>query len=253
MSDREQIHTGDEPVPEPESGEPKRVLTIHAHPDDVEFSCGGTVARWAAEGSTVTLCIVTNGDKGSDDPEMTPELLAAIRKEEQQAAADILGVSEIVYLGRHDGLVVADIELRRDITREIRRIKPDVVLAGDPSQYWFGSEYINHPDHRAVAEAAMGAIFPSTGNRLYFPELLIEGFEPHKVHEVYMTSFGDTDTVVDISDHMDTKIEALRAHKSQMGDWDPNDRIREWNAEAGKRHDPPVAYAEQFRYFKIGG
>jgi LmbE family N-acetylglucosaminyl deacetylase len=253
MTDKQQVVADDVRTPGPESPQAQRVLVIFPHPDDAEFSCGGTVARWAAEGCQVTLCIVTNGDRGSDDPAMTPSLLAETRRVEQLEAANILGIEDVIFMGRQDGTIVPDLDLRRDLTRVLRRVKPDIVITGDPTSYWYGNEYINHPDHRAVAEAALAAIFPSAGNRLYFPELLIEGLEPHKITQVYIASPVTADTWIDISDYMDRKIEALRAHASQMGDWDPDEPVREWNAGDGQRHDPPVAYAEDFRYFQISG
>ncbi len=236
-----------------ESCAPKRVLTIFAHPDDAEFSCGGTIARWAAEGHHITMCVVTNGDRGSDDPAMTPGQLAETRFVEQWDAARILGVEDVIFLGWQDGMVVADLDLRRDLTRIVRRVRPDIVILGDPGIRYYGTEYINHPDHNAVAEAALGAVFPSAGNRLYFPELLIEGLEPIKIREVYMSNPAEPETWIDVSDYMETKINALRAHKCQMGDWDPNDMVRQWNAEDGKKSDPPVAYAEDFRRFLTSG
>lgn len=253
MTDKQQVMPDEMPTAGPESPEAARVLAIFPHPDDAEFSCGGTVARWAAEGREITFCVVTNGDRGSDDPAMTPALLAETRRCEQIEAARILGVKDVIFMGRQDGTIVPDLDLRRDLTRVLRQVRPDAVITGDPSRYWSGNEYINHPDHRAVAEAALAAIFPSAGNRLYFPELLVEGLEPHKIKQVYISSPADADTFIDISDFMGRKIEALRAHACQMGDWDPDEPVREWNAADGKRHDPPVAYAEDFRYFQISG
>lgn len=253
MTDRDQEVDEGSAESGPESPEAKRVLGIFAHPDDAEFSCGGTIARWSSEGHEITLCIVTDGDSGSDDPAMTPALLTEIRVVEQRDAAAILGIHKIIYLHRKDGSVVPDLHLRRDLTRVLRQVRPDIVIAGDPGVFLVGNEYINHPDHRAVAEAALAAIFPSSGNRLYFPELLAEGLEPHKITEVYISNPAVADTWIDITAFMPTKIEALRAHKSQMGDWDPDGPIREWNAADGKHHDPPVEYAEDYRYMKISG
>ncbi len=253
MTDKQQVVLDEDLAPGPESPEAPRVLVICAHPDDAEFVCGGTVARWAAEGHEVTFCLVTNGDKGSDDPAMTHARMQEIRRAEQARSAEILGVREVIWMGREDGVVVADLDLRRDLVRVMRQVRPDIVICGDPSVYWQGNEYINHPDHRAVAEAAMAALFPAAGNRLYFPELLEEGLEPYKITQIYVASPGQADTWIDITDFMEVKIDALRAHASQMGDWDPDGPIREWNAKDGAQHDPPVAYAEDFRYFKTSG
>ncbi len=226
---------------------PKRIATIMAHPDDAEFSCGASLAKWAAEGSHVTIVLITNGDKGSDDRSISSPDLAALREIEQAEAAKVLGVSDVVFMRNEDCMLVPTIELRREVVRVIRRIKPDIVVCLDPGVFFGGSNYVNHPDHRAAGVLALEAIFPAARNHRIFPELLDEGLEPHKVDEVYISAWEGGDFVVDVSDYMDTKIEALRAHKSQMGEWDPNDMVREWSAERGQKQDPPVAYAEAFR------
>lgn len=253
MSDAAQAAEPAPIEPGPESPAAKRVLAIFAHPDDPEFTFAGTAARWASEGHEITYCIVTDGSGGSDDPAVTPEQLAATREAEQREACRILGVKDVIFMGRQDGTVVPDLDLRRDLVRIMRHVKPNIVVCGDPTVYWMGQEYINHPDHRAVAEAVLGAAFPAAGNRNYFPELLRDGLEPFKIKEIYLGSPKEPDTWIDITDFMDKKIEALRAHKSQLGDWDPDKEIREWAAADGQKHDPPVAYAEDFRYFKIEG
>ncbi|MCA9859284.1 MAG: PIG-L family deacetylase [Thermomicrobiales bacterium] len=231
----------------------KRVLLIFAHPDDMEFGCGGTAARWADEGCEICLCVVTDGSSGSDDPGMTPEKLAETRKSEQLAANKILGISHLVNLDRPDGMVVPDLDLRRDLVRVIRQFQTEVIVCQDPSVYFYGNQYINHPDHRAVATAAIEALFPAAGNRNYFPELLEEGLEPIKIQEVYISNSREPDVWVDTSSTIDRKIEALRQHKSQMGDWDPGPMLRKWSAEDGAKRTPPVDYAEDFRYMKIEG
>ena len=145
-------------------------LVIIAHADDAEFGSAGTIAKWVKQGVEVTYVVVTNGNKGSADPDMTPEALAALREKEQRAACKVLGVKNVVFLGYHDGELVPSLELRRDLTREVRRYKPDVAMVPDPTTWYFGNVYINHPDHRAVGEAALAAIFPSARDRLTFPE-----------------------------------------------------------------------------------
>lgn len=231
----------------------KRVLLIFAHPDDMEFGCGGTAARWADEGCEICLCVVTDGASGSDDPDMTPAKLSQTRKDEQLAANKILGISSMVNLDRPDGMVVPDLALRRDLVRVIRQFKADVIVCQDPTVYFYGNQYINHPDHRAVATAAIEALFPAAGNRNYFPELLEEGLEPIKIKEVYISNSREADVWVDTTGTIDRKIEALRQHKSQMGDWDPGPTLRKWSAEDGKKRTPPVEYAEDFRYMSIEG
>lgn len=229
----------------------KRVAAIMAHPDDPDFIFGGTAAKWAAEGHHITFVLITNGDKGSDRRDLPSHELVATREQEQRAAAAILGVHEVIFMRREDGILVPDLDLRRDLVRLIRQIKPDVVVCQDPTSWFVAKEYINHPDHRAAGQAVLEALFPAARNHRFFPELLAEGLEPHRVNEVYVAGSAESDTWIDISDYMDTKIAALRAHVSQMGDWDPDGPVREWNGEDGKRHLPPVDYAEDFRYFNL--
>ena len=193
------------------------MAVIAAHPDDPDHGCAGTCAVWAEMGHHVTYVIVTNGDKGSDDAHLSQADLIATREREQRAAAEILGLAGCLFLGKPDGMVVPDLELRRDIVRVIRKLKPDVVLCDSPDSFFYETSYINHPDHRAVATATLEAIFPASQNHRYFPELLAEGLQPHKVREVWIDSFGgDADTFVDVTSVVDRKIEALRAHESQM-------------------------------------
>lgn len=230
---------------------PKRIAVMMAHPDDAEFSCGASVAKWAGEGHHVTFVLITNGDKGSDDRTISSPELAAIREVEQAEAAKILGVSDLVFMRNEDCMLVPTLELRRELVRVIRRIKPDIVVSPDPTVFFSGTDYINHPDHRAAGQAVLEAIFPAARNHRIFPELLDEGLEPHRVDEVYLATWENADFYVDVTDFMDKKIEALRAHKSQMGEWDPDEMVRKWNAETGARHDPPFAYAEAFRRFVL--
>ncbi|HEY7031344.1 MAG TPA: PIG-L deacetylase family protein [Thermomicrobiales bacterium] len=257
MSDSEQIgevpSDGTAKEGNGEAPEHKKVAVIFAHPDDPDFSCAGTVARWTDEGHEVVYVLLTNGDKGSHDPEMSPERLVKIREKEQRAAAAVVGVKEVIFLGRPDGLLVADLELRRDVVRVIRQLKPTTVVCGDPTVYWHAPWYINHPDHRAAGEVVLAALYPAVGNRNYFPELLAEGLEPHKVKELYISGSPNADTFVDIGPYLDRKIAALKAHASQMGDWDPSEPIREWASKDGQRANPPVEFAEDYLYFTPEG
>ncbi len=228
-----------------------RILGIFAHPDDAEFTCGGSAAIWSEQGAEITYVIVTNGAAGSNDPNQDLDELVRVREAEQRAACAVLGVQEVIFLGRPDGTLQPTIELRRELTRIIRRLKPDRVVTGDPTGVFYGDGYINHPDHRAAAEAAIYAVFPSAVTRPIFPELLAEGYEPHQVKEVYISvEDAHANTFVDISSALDRKIEALRCHKSQL---DPGDGqwIRDWAAETGKAGN--VAYAEAFRVMKLVG
>lgn len=231
-----------------DTAQPLRILCIYAHHDDAEFSIAGSVARWAGEGAEIAYCIVTDGAAGSNEPGADLEQLVRTRRDEQLAAARVLGVKEVFFLGYQDGTLQPTLELRRDLTRLIRQFRPDRVVCGDPTAVFYGNGYINHPDHRAAAEAALYATFPSAETRPIFPELLVEGFEPHKVKEVYISGSMQPDTFVDISNTLDYKIEALRCHKSQV---DPGDGqwVRDWAAEIGKAGGLP--YAESFRVMRL--
>lgn len=208
---------------------PKRVMVVVAHPDDAEFGCAGTVAKWAAEGQEITYVLGTSGDKGSDDLSMTSEQLMALREAEQRAACDVLGVKEVVFLRMPDAELVPDLAMRKTLTRIIRQHKPDAVLCQDPTARWEGSFYIQHPDHLAMGEATLAAIFPSARDRLTFPDLMAEGLEPHKVTEVYIGASQDKcDFFVGIDEHLETKFASLAAHKSQMGEWDFRALMTRW-------------------------
>lgn len=229
---------------------PKKALVIVAHPDDIEFGCAGTVARWVEAGAEVVYILCTSGDVGIADPAITRATAAEIREKEQLEAADVVGVKEVVFLREPDGMLENTISLRKRLVREIRRFKPEVVITGDPTVVWArDNNYINHPDHRAAAGAAIDAIFPAAGQPHLFEELAEEGLSAHKVRKVYVTSWGDGDTFVNISDTIDVKIESLKKHASQMGDWDPAPRMKEWAAEIAKGKE--MAYAESFRVITL--
>ena len=224
---------------------PESAVAIMAHPDDIEFTCAGTLARWARAGCRVTYILCTSGDAGIDEPGMTRERAASIRKAEAQSAAGIAGAAEVVFLDEPDGLLENTLALRRKLVREIRRLRPEVVMTGDPSALFYSDTYINHPDHRAAAAAALDAVFPAAGQPMVFPELAQEGFAPHKVRKVYIAGRAQHEVFVSIDDTIEVKIAALRAHRSQMRDLDPADMIREWAAESAKGKE--MQYAEAFR------
>jgi LmbE family N-acetylglucosaminyl deacetylase len=223
------------------NGVPKSAMVVMAHPDDAEFTAAGTVAKWAQAGCEIVYVLCTSGNAGTQEPGMTPDKIAAIREEEQRAACRVLGVKEVVFLRYDDGILQPTLELRRELVRQIRRFKPEAVIAGDPTNLFFGDDYINHPDHRAAGQAAIDAVFPAVSMPLLWPE---EG-EPHRVRWVYVSSSSKPNVWVDISGTLELKIEALRQHASQMGEWNPADMIREWAAETGK--EKGLAYAEAFR------
>lgn len=187
-----------------------------AHPDDPEFFCGGLIARWCATGTEVTYLILTNGDKGSDDPNISPKELSIQRRAEQQAAADFLGVKQVLYLDEPDGELRPHAELRKRVVAEMRRYQPVAVVTFDPTRYFFGDFYINHPDHRVAGEVVVEAIFPAVGNRMYCPELLAEGLLPHTVKELYLWGSEQPNQWIDITDLLQTKMEAIQCHASQV-------------------------------------
>jgi LmbE family N-acetylglucosaminyl deacetylase len=235
--------------PKAEPPAPKTVMTIHAHPDDEEFTVAGTLAKWARAGSEIYVVCITSGDAGSNDPAKDaaykPEL-ALLREREQQAAGVVIGVKETVFLHHADGELQHTLALRRELTRLIRKYKPEAVVCGDPTARFYGNSYMNHPDHRAAADAACDAVFPSAGTRLIFPELLAEGWEPHSVKRLYLHGSEKPDTWIDISQTIEIKIRALHCHRSQIGDdSDVDRRMREWACEDGKPRG--LEYAEAFR------
>jgi LmbE family N-acetylglucosaminyl deacetylase len=202
----------------PDAYVPKKAMVVVAHPDDAEFMAAGTVAKWSRAGCTVTYVIVTRGDKGSDDADMTPSQLAQIREEEQRTAGKILGVSDFVFMGYPDGYLQHTLELRRDLTRVIRTYCPEVLICFDPTNRFLSDNYVNHPDHRASGDATIDAVFPSARDRLTFPELMADGLEPHKVAQLWLGASAQPNTFVDIGDTLDLKFNALRAHPSQLGE-----------------------------------
>jgi LmbE family N-acetylglucosaminyl deacetylase len=230
---------------------PKKIAVIMAHPDDAEFICAGSVARWTAEGNEVVYVLLTSGDKGSDDPEMTPDRLVATREREQREAARILGVRDVIFLKYPDAYLEPNLDLRREMVRMVRKLKPDVVVCQDPTVRWSDQSYINHPDHRAAGEATLAAVYPAARDRLTFPELLAEGLEPHRVREVYLAGAQTPDMAIDITAYIDRKLESLRAHVSQLGDWEFEDMMRGWARETAEQHPGHGEYAESFKYFKI--
>jgi LmbE family N-acetylglucosaminyl deacetylase len=227
---------------------PHIAMSIHAHPDDQEFTVAGTLAKWAKSGCQVVSVVITRGDAGSNDPahdRAYKPTLASIREGEQRAANAVLGIRETVFMGQPDGELEPTIALRKELTKLIRSYKPEAVVTGDPQAVFYGNGYINHPDHRAAAQLALYAAFPSAGSRLLFADLLDEGFEPHNVRRVYIHGSEKPDTWVDIGGTIDLKLAALKKHTSQLGDWDPDEMIREWAAEEGKEQG--LQYAEAYK------
>jgi LmbE family N-acetylglucosaminyl deacetylase len=232
----------------PPDNHPGRILVVLAHPDDPDFFCGGSIARWADEGSRIHYCLLTRGDKGSDDVDADPAALARTREAEQQAAAEALGVCEVRFLDYPDGYVVPDLAMRKEVVRVIRQIQPDTLVTCDPTNYFPNDRYINHPDHRAAGQVALDAVFPAAGSGMFFPELARdEGLQPHKVRQVYVSMAEHPNTAIDVTDYIDRKVAALRRHVSQIGDPDKLEaRIRERLLDPQSPPGQP-RYFERFR------
>ncbi len=235
-----------------DDGQVRRVMGVFAHPDDPEFFSGATFARWAFEGAEITFVVATSGDKGSDDPEMTHARLTEIREIEEVAAAKALGVKDVIFLRYPDGTLEPNIELRRDITRLIRLKKPDTIVTCDPRNL-YGSGYINHPDHRAIGTAVIDAVYPTARDRLNFLEMeQEEGLSPHKVKKVYLAGAVEPAIRVDVTEYIETKINALREHKSQIKDMDAMAaRIRERTLDPGAPGEYP-RHVESFFVITLG-
>jgi LmbE family N-acetylglucosaminyl deacetylase len=195
------------------------ILGVGAHPDDLDFGAAGTFAKWVKEGHHCYHLICTDGRKGTSDTQMTEDNLVRLRRKEQKKVAEILGLKDVYFLTHHDTELMPDLTLKKEIVRFIRKLKPDIIVTLDPSFiYSRDSGYINHTDHRAAGLATLDAVFPLARDRLTFSELEREGLEPHKVKTVYLTSFENPNEILDITDTIDVKLQALRAHGSQISE-----------------------------------
>ena len=226
----------------------KRILTLFAHPDDAETMAGGTLLKWAAEGHAVTLCLITDGDKGTADPNDTREAVIARRSAEQARAAARLG-AQVITLGYEDGVLQPTLELRRDLVRVMRRVRPDVVVAGDPTVWFRHGTYINHPDHRAAAQAAVEALYPAVKKASIFPELIAEGLQPHVVPEIWLGPTGEADTWVDITGVFDEKIALICEHASQFPPAPTRTAFERMAREVGNERG--LGLAESFRTLRL--
>jgi LmbE family N-acetylglucosaminyl deacetylase len=235
--------------------EVQRALVVHAHPDDIDFGSAGTVARWTDVGIEVTYLIVTDGDAGGFDRSVPRGEMPAIRRSEQREAAKCVGVDDVRFLGYPDGRVSPTFELRRDIARVIRQVRPHRMLVPSPERS-FERMGVSHPDHRAVGDAALDAIYPDARNPFAHAELLEqEGLEPWTVRETWLTSAGGrTNRYVDVTDTFDRKVAALRAHVSQTGEMnDLEERVRGWlERNAGAGGLGPGRLAEAFYVMETG-
>jgi LmbE family N-acetylglucosaminyl deacetylase len=234
-------------------GPGQHIMVVTAHPDDAEYMIAGSVVRWVREGRQVTYVICTNGDKGSSNPDFAPEQLAKVRRKEQQAACAVLGVGEVVFLGYADGLLQNTLEFRRDIVRQIRRLRPDAVVCQDPTKRWYGRTYLNHPDHRAAGDATLDAVFPSARDYHFSSEFIKEGLLPHKVRHIYISpGFEEDDVWFDITDTIEQKIAALYEHKTQMNETEQT-QAAEFVRWVGRymAGDRGIKYAEAFKYLRL--
>lgn len=232
----------------------KRGMVVVAHADDAEYGCSGTVAKWCSEGWTVVYVICTDGSKGSNDPNMTQNMLVEIRRDEQQNAGKVLGLSDVVFLEYEDSKLEPTLDLRRDIAREIRRHKPDVLICPYPLRNLEGAGWgVGHPDHIAAGEASLSAVFPTARDHMTFPEMLDEGLEPHKVAEVWVMGHPEPDHWVDVTDHIETSAKALAQHVSQIGNSSGNEILASMKK---GRYDRAVGtgiqYGEGFRKIRYG-
>ena len=237
---------------EPDAETPASALAVYAHPDDPEISAGGTLARWADAGAQVWVLITTRGDKGTTDPDADSDALARLRVEETAKAGEVLGFADHIHLDYGDGELPDDLDLRAAIVRQVRELRPEVVLCPDPTAVFFGDAYFNHRDHRVTGWATLDAVAPAAGNPHYFRDQILAGLATHHVRAIYLSGTLEPNCWVDISDALERKIDALFCHASQLtetGDWF-REFLRERAEEAGRTAG--VRYAETFRRLSFG-
>lgn len=248
---------GEQGQPGSEPGQvegPITVLVIGAHPDDPEFACGGTSAKWAREGKEIYYVVCTSGDKGTAEVEMTSDQLVKMREKEQQDAANAIGVKKVFFLRMKDCELTPNLDLRRAIVKAIRTVRPEIVFTHDPTTVYTDTS-INHPDHQAVGHATLNAIYPTARDRLNFPEHEAAGLQPHKVRQVYLWGSRDPNVWIDIEPAFTTKIEALKCHKSQIGNPEELERrMRERYEQAAAQYkgdEERPKMAEAFRKIEL--
>jgi LmbE family N-acetylglucosaminyl deacetylase len=224
----------------------ERVMVIMAHPDDPDFSCAGTAIQMARQGIEVTYMILTNGDKGNHNPLITRNQLILMRKEEQRAAAELCGVKTVLFMDEEDGFLRPTFELRKRVCRQIRRIRPQLIICPSPERYLVGDGYINHPDHRNAGLVALEAIFPAADNPMFYPEMANEGYLPHKISQLYITGHDEATIEIDVTADLETKINAILAHKSQF---ENPEEVEKWLRErwGDEQPDGTRRYYERFK------
>ena len=228
------------------------VAVFGAHPDDLDWACGGTTAIWAREGKEVYFVLMTSGESGEDHQRklvLPAAEIAEIRETEQRLAANVLGVKEVLFLGQPDGRIEPTLAFRDQLVNVIRRLRPQIVVSMDPGAWTFDNFYLYHPDHRATAIAVFDAIYPSAGTSCYVPQP-DEGLPPHKVREVYFSGTSRPNTYIDITSTIDLKIQALLSHRSQLPD--PEEIATFVRQIAGQRGAKIGSlYAEAFRRMDV--
>ena len=240
-----------EPLPDSDI---ERILFVTAHPDDLDFGAGGTIAQWVDKGISISYCICTNGDQGGVDATITRAEMAKLRQQEQRDAGAVFGVTDIHFLNYVDGHLQPTIELRKEIVRVIRKVRPQRLVIQNPERNW-ERIFASHPDHMAAAESAMQAVYPDAGNPFAFEDLLKEeGLEPWTVKEVWVTGPNVVNHVVDITSTIDRKLKAIKSHVSQTAHSpELDDRIREWGTRNAEAHGLPAgSLAETFRIVTTG-
>ena len=225
----------------PDWSEVERALVIMAHPDDPDFSCAGSSIQMARQGIEVTYMILTNGDKGNHNPLITRQQLILMRKEEQRKAAAVSGVKDVLFMDEEDGFLCPTPEIRKRVCREIRRIRPQLIICNSPDRYVSGRGYINHPDHRNAGLITLEAIFPAADNPMFYPDLTNEGYPPHNISQLYISHAEEADVEVDITADLELKIKSILCHESQFDDLEETrkrmrDRGGEEQEDGSKRH-----------------
>lgn len=229
----------------------KRILVFLAHPDDPEFFCGGSIARWIALGHEIHYALFTTGQRGNHNPDKNEEEIGEIRKTEQRNAARVLGIKSVAFLGYLDGDLIPTLDMRREVVRIIRTVRPDVIVTCDPQNLFSGNNRINHPDHRAAGQAVVDAAFPASGSPAFYSEMLKEeGLFPHTPSEIWMSLTNQPNVVLDVTEYIEKKLLALHEHRSQVGNLDEFDlRMRSrWRVNDAF----PPRYEERFLRVKLG-
>jgi LmbE family N-acetylglucosaminyl deacetylase len=221
------------------------ILVILAHPDDPEFFLGGTIARWTTAGYQVKYGLLTNGERGISPDYPESQKLAEVRVEEQKNAAAVLGVHEVTFFDYQDGYLVPSLEVRREVTRLIRSVRPDIVVSCDPQNYFVSETYLNHPDHRAAGQVVVDAVFPAVSNPSFFPELIEEGYPAVRVSELWLSLPAQANVVLDVSEFWQRRAQALLEHKSQIGD--PKKFLEHLKERRLESSDTEDRYTERFR------